>query len=132
VLLVAVVLAVNLVRVVRRRRREPAAPVIDTSAALFDGLVRLRARGGRSNSGVLSLGMRIVVVPGLIVIRTPQWQHIRGVGREWRLPAPDTTMAREGAVLVLRNGEQTLRVRPLSRMPDLEEALLQAGVRHGS
>ena len=127
---VAGMLVVGLVQSMRQRRAfiakhgktDPPMP------SYWEGPIRLRFLQPTGRWYPLKLGLYIRVTPTIVYIASPPWQHIRGIGRDWRLPTEALTMRVDSNSITLQSSDATLVVFAGRRQIALCEALTRAGV----
>ena len=123
-------LAIGLVRSARKRRAFIAehGKTDPPTQSYWEGPIRLRYLQPTGRWYPLKLGLYIRVLPTIVYIASPPWQHIRGIGREWRLPVDTLKMTVDSRSITLQSPDATLVVFAGRRQVELCEALTRAGV----
>ena len=123
-------LVIGLVQSIRKRRAfiakhgktDPPMP------SYWEGPIRLRYLQPTGRWYPLKLGLYIRVTPTIVYIASPPWQHIRGIGSDWRLPTETLTMRVDSNIITLQSPDATLAVFAGRRQIALCEALTRAGI----
>ena len=127
---VGVFVAVRVVQGWRKRqayiaehgRTDPPEPIV------WEGIVRVRyARAGERWDPI---SLDLYVTPTLVKVRSPPWQHIRGIGSEWLLPISEVTMMVDPDRVTLSHPDVLLELFNRRHQVEIVEALTRVGVRH--
>jgi len=105
-------------------RTDPPEPIV------WEGIVRVRYARAGERWDPLKSGLYLYVTPTLVKVRSPPWQHIRGIGSEWLLPISEVTMMVDPDRVTLSHPDVLLELFNRRHQVEIVEALTRVGVRY--